>query len=193
VTDLERDAALEAQSIAAAIIVADDRSSDAELRAFGSALSPWIASLRNATPALLREGAGMRQQRGFPITPSALFETLVAADRAHGTAYARRYYELALKIAHAVCAIDPTPTREELVAVDTLRGTLLRRLHAADLEPPAGGPTEVGTRPADAPEAALDDLLDELDALVGLAAVKRESRTSVSPLSSSRVRSGVIS
>ena len=180
VADLERDAALEAQSIAAAIIVADDRASDAEFRAFASALSPWIVSLRGVTAAQLRDSAAMRQQRGFPITPSAMFETLVGADGARGSAYAWRYYELALKIAHAVCAIDPTPTREELVAVDTLRGTLLRRLHTADLEDRAG-PSGAGTRPADPrgddPEGVvLDALLDELDGLVGLGAVKREVR-----------------
>src|SRR6266536_3520783 len=43
---LERDAALEAQAIAAAVIASDGRYSDAELRAFAVALSPWFDSRR---------------------------------------------------------------------------------------------------------------------------------------------------
>jgi Holliday junction resolvasome RuvABC ATP-dependent DNA helicase subunit len=176
-TALGIDAALEAQAVAAAVIAADGHPSDAELRAFAAAFSPWFESLRSATPADLRSSAVIRQHRAFPITPSPLFETIVAADTRDGTAYGWRYYEGAMRIAHAVCAIDPVPTRDELLAVDTLRSMLLRRLHAAGVErgsstetPPgrvAGGPSPLET---------IESLLAELDALIGLEPVKTEVR-----------------
>lgn len=174
---LERDAALEAQAVAASVIAADGHPSDAELDAFARALAPWFESLRTATPAQLRDSAAILQHRSFPVTPSPLFETIVSADEKDGTAEAWRYYDRALRVAHAVCAIDTTPTREELLAVDTLRAMLLRRIDAA------GIPRGDGARRADAgagattePADTLESLLLELDGLIGLEAVKTEVR-----------------
>ena len=137
-SSLERDAALEVQSVAASVIAADGHPSDAELGAFADGARP-----RGSRPCAAR-----RRRRcataprsvstaAFPVTPSPVFETIVTADTRHGTTNGWRYYHGALRVAHAVCAIDTTPTREELLAVDTLRSTLLRRLHAAGIEPPA--------------------------------------------------------
>jgi Cdc6-like AAA superfamily ATPase len=173
---LERDAALEVQAIAASVITSDSRPSDPELRAFAVALSPWFESLRGAAPASLRDSPAIRQHRGFPITPSPLFETIVTADAKGKTAYAWCYYDNAMRVAHAVCAIDTTPTREELIAVDTLRSMMLRRIHAADIERPVDSgpdPSGPGEQP---PVETLEDLLAELDKLVGLKAVKTEVR-----------------
>ena len=174
---LERDAALEAQAVAAGIIAADGHPSDAELRSFAVALSPWFESLRSATPASLRDSPAIKQHRGFPITPSPLFETIVTADTKSKSAHAWRYYDGAMRVAHAVCAIDATPTREELLAVDTLRSMMLRRIDAADIERPADSGPEPG-RPGEepAPTETLEDLLADLDKLVGLKAVKTEVR-----------------
>jgi ATP-dependent Clp protease ATP-binding subunit ClpA len=173
---LERDAALEAQAVAAAVITSDGNPSDAELRAFSVSLAPWFESLRGATPASLRDSNAIRQHRGFPITPSPLFETIVTADTKSKTAHAWRYYDNAMRVAHAVCAIDTTPTREELLAVDTLRSMMLRRIDAADIERPADSGPAPG-EPVDAePPETLEDLLAELDKLVGLKAVKTEVR-----------------
>ena len=173
---LEGDAALEAQAVAAAVIAADGHPSDAELRAFAEALAPWFASLRSATADGLRTSAAIRQHRAFPITPSPLFETIVAPDARDGTANGWRYYEGALRVAHAVCAIDPVPTRDELLAVDTLRSMLLRRLHTAGIDRvPGSEPT--ARRPGRAVEGdTLESLLGELDALIGLEPVKTEVR-----------------
>ena len=142
---LERDAALEAQSVAASVIAADGHPSDAELTAFARALAPWFETLRTATPEQLRGSAAIRQHRAFPVTPSPLFETIVTADERERTAEAWRYYDGALRVAHAVCAIDTTPTREELLAVDTLRAMLLRRIDAAGIPAMPGPPG--GARP----------------------------------------------
>jgi Cdc6-like AAA superfamily ATPase len=174
-SEFERDAALEAQSVAAGIIAADGHPSDAELRAFVGALSPWFESLRGATPASLRDSAAIRQQRAFPITPSPLLETIVSADGRDKTTHCWHYYEAAMRIAHAVCAIDTTPTREELLAVDTLRAMMLRRINAAGIECPAdlGSPGADGAS-RDQPAETVESLLAELDALIGLEAVKTE-------------------
>lgn len=180
-TALERDAALEAQAIAASVIASDGRFSDTELRAFASALAPWFDALRGVTPQQLRSGDAIRQFRAWPITPSPLFETVVTADSRHGTANGWRYYQAALRVAHAGAAIDEVPTRERLLAVDTLRSMMLRRLAAAKIARPADMPRGVGEpEPLEdraAPAARpLDELLAELDALVGLTAVKTEVR-----------------
>jgi len=173
---LERDAALEAQAVAASIIAADGHPSDAELRAFAEALSPWFEALRGALPSSLRGSAAIRQHRAFPITPSPLFETIVTADERDGTSNCWRYYEGAMRVAHAVCAIDTTPTREELLAVDTLRAMMLRRINAAEIERPDDleAPGEVADD--EKPEDTLEGLLEELDRLIGLEAVKTEVR-----------------
>jgi ATP-dependent Clp protease ATP-binding subunit ClpA len=165
--------------VAASVIAADGHPSDAELRAFAMALAPWFEALRSATPSTLRDSAAIRQHRAFPVTPSPVFETIVTADTRQGTTNAWRYYHGALRVAHAVCAIDTTPTREELLAVDMLRSTLLRRIHAAGIEPPAGDAARVdGAAPGKAAEPAdtLESLLDEMEKLTGLEAVKTEVR-----------------
>jgi Cdc6-like AAA superfamily ATPase len=172
---LERDAALEAQSVAASVIAADGHPSDAELRAFAESLAPWFEALRGATPQSLRGSPAIRQHRAFPITPSPLLETIVTADERDGTSHAWHYYEAAMRVAHAVCAIDTTPTREELLAVDTMRAMMLRRINAAEIERPDDLGTP-GQAPSEGPEDTLEGLLEELDKLIGLEAVKTEVR-----------------
>jgi Cdc6-like AAA superfamily ATPase len=179
-TALQRDAALEVQAVAASVIAADGHPSDAELRAYAAAFGPWFASLRTSAPSDLRDSSGIRQHRAFPITPSPLFETIVSADERDGTALGWRYYDGALRVAHAVCAIDTTPTREELLAVDTMRSMMLRRLNAAGVARPAdSGPPppeagEPGEQPL--PPDTIESLLAELEKLIGLDAVKTEVR-----------------
>jgi Cdc6-like AAA superfamily ATPase len=177
-TAAQRDAALEAQAVAASVIAADGHPSDAELAAFIEALAPWFESLRGASPATLRDSAAIRQHRGFTITPSPLFETIVTADARDKTTNSWRYYDAALRVAHAVCAVDTTPTREELLAVDTLRAMMLRRINAAAIERPAdSGPRPPGdTRKTDEPVDTIESLLAELEKLIGLEAVKTEVR-----------------
>jgi SpoVK/Ycf46/Vps4 family AAA+-type ATPase len=174
----QRDAALEAQAVAASMIAADGHPSDAEVRAFAEALAPWFESLRGATPASLRDSAAIRQHRAFPITPSPLFETIVSADERDATTHSWHYYEAAMRVAHAVCAIDTTPTREELLALDTLRAMMLRRINAAGIERPADlGAEAPGARGTpEKPADTLESLLEELDTLIGLEAVKTEVR-----------------
>lgn len=178
---LERDAALEAQAVAAAVIASDGRYGDGELRAFAAAFAPWFESLASATPRQLRDGDALRQHRAWPITPSPMFETIVAADTRSGTTHGWTYYQAALRVAHAASALEDVPTRDKLLAVDTLRSMMLRRLDAAGIERPEGmakepGPGEAGTAAEPEPEKSLEELLEELDGLIGLDVVKTEVR-----------------
>jgi Holliday junction resolvasome RuvABC ATP-dependent DNA helicase subunit len=163
-----RDAAIEAHAIATAVIGADDHPSVDELRACAAALAPWLPSM-----------PGPQRRSSFVLTPSALFEAMIAADECDGTARSWAYYETALRIAHAACAIDVTPTRPKLLAIDAFRATLLARLQRSGIErratvaPASNGSVEVSEK---LEVASLDDLLEELQGLIGLDEVKREVR-----------------
>lgn len=188
---------LDAQTICAAVIAADGHVSSAGRHAYTAALAPWLSS-RSTTPAgELRHSVTSGPSRRGQVTPSLLFERLVSADLAGGTAHAWRYYELALRVAHAACAVDVTPTRDKLVVIDAMRATLLTALHAAGIARPLSptpdrlaavlpcaerAASDTIGRPGDgviavsSQSASLDDALDEIDALVGLESVKTEVR-----------------
>ncbi len=187
-----RDAAAEAQSLVAAIMSADDRYSDAELTAYVVAFAPWFESLARADLRDLRDGDVLRAQRGWIDTASPMFGLLVDADRRFGTSHAWDYYDAATRVAHAVCAIDEHPGRDELLALDRFRATLLERLDDARITRP-GDPSRSAVVVTSTPETdaaadtaprpvaveappTLDALLAELDALIGLDAVKTEVR-----------------
>src|SRR5262245_15998773 len=163
------DAAAEARAIAIAIVEADGHPSGFEREACASALSPWFpAQLDEAIPCA-------RRAASFVLSPSKLFDRLVAADMSDGGGRAWAYYDGALRIAHAACAIDVVPTRAKLVAIDAFRATLLSVLHRHGVprDVPSGHEraTEVreqATTPPPASVASLDEILEQLDDLIGL-------------------------
>ncbi|HEX2038943.1 MAG TPA: AAA family ATPase [Acidimicrobiales bacterium] len=162
-----QDVTLEAFNIAAGIVDSDGLHTDEELLAlvavFGGRLD---TSMRRASPGDLRRAGLVKDKAAWLDRPSPFFEVLVADDGRHGTKVSWRYYELALAIAHAVCSLDAHPSHSELAAVDRFRSMLLARLQRNEVSPPA-------TEPTDAPRP-LEELLAELNGLVGLAGVKAE-------------------
>ena len=161
---------------------------------------------RAASPGALRAAGFLAGRRTFLDTPSPLFDVLVRADLqrrtdhawryylasidiAHavfalddhrrGTRNAWRYYEGAMAIAHAVCSLDAHPSRAELEAVDRFRSLVLTTMSEWDVPRPGAAPAGASP-PSPAPEQdpprPLDELLAELDALVGLEPVKAEVR-----------------
>ena len=102
----------------------------------------------------------------------------MTADERDRTSHCWHYYEAAMRVAHAVCAIDTTPTREELLAVDTLRAMMLRRHQRcrdrASCRPRRATAADAGA--PEKPEDTLESLLAELEELIGLEAVKTEVR-----------------
>lgn len=173
-----QDAALEAFNLVCGLVTSDRRVSDDELWDVLGAFGPLLETqLAGATPTALRESGLVDAQRGFAERPSALFEVLLAADAKQGTRHARAYYDHAVELAFAVAAIDLHTSEVELEAVERFRGMLLRAIEAvpAPTAPGPPSPAPVVQPPAaDPPPRPIDELLAELDALIGLAGAKHE-------------------
>ena len=186
--ELPDDVALEAFNLVAAFVDADGRHTDEELRAVLVTFATRIDTVgRAGSPAGLRVAGLLTGKRTFLDSPSPLFDLFVQADLRTGTDSAWRYYQAAVDIAHAVCALDDYPSHAELTAIERFRSTLLGAMDAAGLPRPggpvrpatAGGPSGAPASPP-VPEAPLEpprpleELLAELEGLVGLAPVKAE-------------------
>jgi Holliday junction resolvasome RuvABC ATP-dependent DNA helicase subunit len=189
------DVAVDASNLTAAIIDADGRLTDDELWAYAGAFGPELpTSLAGHTPAEIRESRVINGKRGWVDTPSVLFELLVEADNRDKGRRSHRYYEAAMRLAHTTASLDLVSSPSELLAIEDLRTSLLRSLDANGVPRPgtpearetdrgpapsvaAAGLTDTAQKPpAEPTEPArpLDELLAELDELVGLAPVKAE-------------------
>ncbi len=191
------DVTMEAYNLVAAFIDVDGRQTDDELAALVAAFAPRMPTeLAYATPADARAAGLVTGKQAWLSAPSALFEILVETDRRAGTANAWRYYELAMTLAHAVCATDAVPSPSELAGVERFRNALLRAMDRAGLPRPGGASgapasTAAAARPPAPPEEParpLEELLAELDGLVGLAAVKQEVKLVANLLQIQRLR-----
>ena len=196
---LVSDVAAEAFRVAAAFVDADGNHSAPELAAvvgaFGSRLDSPVTGL---TPSDLRVQGILDGAHNWIGSPSPLFSLLVDADRKYATMNAWRYYDAAMEIAHTACALDTLTSQGELQALDQFRTTLLRAMEAGGLRNPWTGRTPFTGRPVDgaapapvppapATEAALaaspvtparpiEELLSELNAMIGLQEVKTQVR-----------------
>ena len=178
---LSRDVELEAFNLAAAFIDADGLHTDEELMAFYSVFAPRFESLTAvSSPGELRRQAIVEGKRDWLRAPSELFGVLSADDKRGSSANAHRYYELAMDIAHAVCALDAHPSRAELEQVDAFRSRLLRAMELDGLglhqrpASSAGEPAAAVKAPEPPPKRPLEEVMAERDALVGLKPVKTE-------------------
>ena len=126
-----------------------------------------------------------------------------------------RYYELALRIAHVTAAVDLVPSADEVAAIDRFRSTMLQAMDATGIARPGQRPaapvapsgpapspgraTPAATAatatagPAAAPPVlpparSIEDLLAELDDLIGLGHVKAEVRRLTSLLQVQQLR-----
>ena len=213
VDDLRREVVVEAAAIAAALIDADGRVSDDECWGYLGAFGVHLDGLAGATPAQVRESGLFTGKRAWVRRPSTLFDLLVQADRRDGTRRSHVYYRLAMRLAHTVASLDLVPSPTELAALEDLRTCLLDVMDAAGVprpghplteDPPVGrtpapsgggvaarSPSTAPAAPADAPAdpaRPLDELLGELDALVGLAAVKADVRMVANLLQVAKLR-----
>ena len=194
--DPQADVIAEAYEVVGAMIDADGAHTDEELWALIGAFSGLMDThIHHATPADLRAMGLVAGKRGFIDKPSLMFDTLIAADRKHQTNHAWTYYVHALRLAHHVVALDSVTRHAELEAIERFRRSLLGAITAAGLPrgprsgPAPTNPTGVGgeaaaatseAAAAEAPEVELpparplEELLEELDELIGLDAVKTE-------------------
>jgi AAA+ superfamily predicted ATPase len=191
---LERNVVLEASNLAAALIEADGRLADDELWAFIAAFGPRLETdLRRATPDDVRRAGLMRGREEWLSRPSPLLDVLLTADRSAGTHHAVVYYDEALRLAHAVVAIDAYPSSRELEALERFRAMLADAVPPAGSRGPATGVTKAEERAAEEeaelpPPRPIDELLAELDDLVGLAPVKAEVKLVTALLRVQRLR-----
>jgi hypothetical protein len=206
---LRHDAVLEAFNLSCGVLLADGRLSDDELWALLRAFGPQLETqLGLATPAAIREAGLAERQRAFLDHPSELFDVLLTADATHGTAHAHRYLERVSDLAFAVASADIHTSVQELDRIEALRGQLLTAIDAMErarrdqpITPtspvapvtPATAASAVAQAAApaeaDPPARPLDELLAELDELVGLADVKREVKLVANLLRVQRLRS----
>jgi hypothetical protein len=192
------DVAIDAYHLASALIACDGRITDNEILALVAVFGGRIETrLARATPDEVRRQGLLDGAAEWLGAPSPLFSLLREADLRDGSHLARTYYDRAMGIAHATVAIDGYTDRLELAAVESFRWMLLRLLPPADAAAAAPGARERGgppaaqpTQQADAdaqtsigtveglhePERSLEELLAELEELIGLDGVKAEVR-----------------
>ena len=189
---------LEARDLVSAILASDGRFTTNELDAWlddvGTRLDPPVI----VTPQQLRESDLLTIHAGWHRTPSTLFDLLVRADARDGGRRSGSYYELALKLAHATAALDLVPSPDEIAAIDELRTMLLTTMDAhgvprpgrpaARSGTPAASPAAVTAEVELPPERPTEEILAELDALIGLDHVKTEVRRLTSLLRVQRLR-----
>jgi SpoVK/Ycf46/Vps4 family AAA+-type ATPase len=200
--DLDRDVATEAFNLTTALIDVDRSHTDDELWGLIFSFGRWLPDqLVRAKPDDLRKSDLLAGRATWLGQASSMFEILVAADRRFGTQHSRTYYDRSLNLAFTVAALEAAPSRAELQAIDQFRDQMLSAmagLPSSPLPPRTGAPA-VGTpaapptpgQPAAAPTGApaaeapeeplppprpIEELLAELDDLVGLDSVKTEVR-----------------
>jgi hypothetical protein len=188
------DALLEASRITAAVLAADGRFTDEELESYLDHIGSHLEPPLRLSSVELRGTDLLRRHRGSLATPSTLFDLVALADRRDGTLRSHDLYRASLHLAHVAGALDRVPSLDEVRAIDELRVAMLRHLDAVGVSRPGAttgapgspavgasvtsGPTPpVGTVADTAsppPARDLDDLLGELDQLVGLDTVKAD-------------------
>ncbi|MEY2447032.1 MAG: hypothetical protein QOH79_508 [Acidimicrobiaceae bacterium] len=188
-----RDAATEAFNLTCGFIDADGLHTDDELWALTAAFGPLLPTqLGAATPADVRKAGLVANAKTNVACVSPMFELLVQADVKNATRHSHAYYRAALELGFTVAAVDNHTSGTELRAIGDFQRLLLDAISAAGLrkpgeleEEPAPSPkagataapvAEKKAAPELPPARSLDDLMAELDGLVGLAEVKREVR-----------------
>lgn len=187
--DHRSDCTIEASNLVAAFVDADGRHTSAELEQWVAAIGSELTPPMIVTPSTLRADDTFGGRKEWLGQPSTMFDLLVKADARDGRRRANRYYELALATAHATAALDLMPSPDELSAIDRFRSMLLRAMD--DHEVPRPGQPDAAPRQAATagetaptddvevelpPERPIEELLAELDALIGLDHVKAEVR-----------------
>jgi len=197
--NVDHDAAGDAFALSAGLIDVDRSHTDDELWGLIFAFGRWMPDqLARALPDSLRRSGLLVDRAGWLDRPSQLFEILVAADRRFATAHSRTYYDRALHLAFTVAALEAAPSRAELDAIDRFRTQLLDAMAGLPTSPLAGSdraaptagagpaaatatgeaaPAEAGATAEELPPARpVEELLAELDALIGMTSVKTEVR-----------------
>lgn len=182
---------IEASNLVAAFIDADGRHTADELSTWVSAIGAQLTPPMIVTPQTLRADDTFGGRKEWLDSPSTMFDLLVKADATDGSRRANHYYQHAMTLAHATAAVDLMPSPAEVAAIDGFRTMLLRSMDGHRVPRPgqpavatpttkagatAGSDDVPAPEPDLPPERPIEELLAELDALIGLDHVKEEVR-----------------
>jgi hypothetical protein len=169
------DVVLEAYNLTCAFIDLDGLATDDELWALIDTFSPRLDTpLLRAEPSDVRHAGLTAGTSSFLTTTSIMFDILCGVDARDSSRHATRYCERAIAIAHTVASLDLHTSHTELVGIERYRGMLLDSIKSAVTSgTPPPGTDDMAEEEPFAPRP-IDDLLEELDALVGLQGVKDE-------------------
>ena len=173
------DVALEAFNLVCGLVALDRRVSDDELWEVLGAFGPLLETrLAGATPPTCATPGSSRPSEASPTSPSAMFEVLLAADAEAGPRHARGYYAARRRARvrgrrHRPPHLRARAGRHRAVprhAARRHRGDGGRRRPAGRRPPRPRRPPATATarHRADPPARPIDELLAELDDLVGL-------------------------
>ena len=143
----------------------DGLQTNEELTAFISHFDRSREELRPATPGTLRAANEFRGARRWLQQPSDVFIALLEHDTTAGTSSCHDYTEAACELMRHVASLDAHVSHVEIAAIDDVRKMLKASAHSAGVR---SGSTAGGS--------SLCELLEELDALIGLDEVKRRIR-----------------
>ncbi|MCP3855066.1 MAG: AAA family ATPase [Actinomycetia bacterium] len=179
---MDHDVTVEAFNATLAVIASDGRQTDDELwglaAAFGARLD---TQLGGATPEQMRAAGVSRGKEQWLEDRPVMFDILLEGDRRRGTTHSRTYYDRMMDVAHTVASLDRFTSTAELEAIDRLRSTLVAGLNSLENQVAAAGGAEktgpTGSEDIEEPsDENLDDVLAELNELIGLETVKHEVR-----------------
>jgi Cdc6-like AAA superfamily ATPase len=187
---------IEAGDLVAAVLAGDGRLTTTELETWLDDIGQHLTPPVNITPQQLRDSDLITGRAVWLRTPSTLFDLLVKADVRDGGCRANGYYDLAIKLAHATAALDLVASPDEIRAIDEFRSMLLAAMDDAGVPRPgrpaatatAGTPAPTATDPELPPERSVEEILAELDGLIGLDHVKIEVRRLTSLLRIQQLR-----
>ena len=187
-SDHQGECTIEAANLVSAIVDADGRHTSQELESWVDALGRKLTPAMILTPTQLRADDTLGGSAAWLSKPSTMFDLLVKADARDSKRRANAYYTHALSVAHATAALDMVPSADEINAIDRYRTLLLKVMDEHSVprpgrpDAPATAATSGGDTPPEPadielpPERSIEELLEELDALVGLDHVKAEVR-----------------
>lgn len=181
---LNRNVPIEAYNLTTAIMDSDGRLSDDELWPLIATFSKLDMVPPSTTPTEIRRERALAGRQVWLETPSEMFSLLAQVDRMRGTQLAQTYYDEAMKLAYMVGSLDRFPSDFELKAIVGFQKMLRDNLPGAGATAAAtGGPaaSAAAVGPGEevrepVPAEPLEDVLAELDQLIGLVAVKEEVR-----------------
>ena len=170
------DVTVEAYDLCAAFVDVDGYHSEAELWDLIATFGPRLPTqLGFARPEEVRRAGILNGRSRWLERPSALFEILRADDGRTGGRTVWTYFDRAMAMAHAVASLEAHPSPVMLRALDAFRTMLVDAANGrTGPEPPIASRPPTAVEASAGPERTVEEVLADLDRMVGLGPVKAE-------------------